>query len=650
MIKDLLTLNDIVSDKLFKIPDYQRGYSWGKRQLTDLIKDIDHIQDKSHKHYTGTIVITSNSLTNRYDVVDGQQRLTTLIILLKCLYSTNETKFKEIESKFLYRDGEYVLETNKETNFFFKESVIEDKKHLEIKIKSLANLKNAKAFFNEWLSKTNIPHEKLLQIITNQLGFICFSPQNTNEIGIMFEVINNRGKELSELEKIKNYFIYYATIHNNKKLKNQVNDIWGIILEFLNSAGITNNEAENRYLRNCYIVYYSSNKSKSWDVYDELKNRYRPESTEKIDEKIEEISSFIDFICQAAKHYAYFRDGSLFNQKYDGPNKPQIAEALSRLRCHPVNASILPLYLALMSRVYDSPNEVSQLLGKLEILNFRIYVIPNKRVARADSKQGDLFWWAHDFYWSEDWDSESDDDQYFTSFGNKEVHGNEFDWLNLEFDECIKTLCPETTFIESLTIDDGESIDYYHWNGIRYLLASYEEHLHLQKNESWDIEKILIKRKDAEDDKGNDYLSIEHIWASKNRADHFSSDIREKRRLGNFVLLGLKSNIQLKNDDIQNKVKYLIENNLYSMRQVVDLSDYLNQSITYVDSWRQKKTNRYFADIATSLIDKREIDLVNFALSRWKLPSESSTNFDTINSFSAWDEKRSSYFYLKDNE
>jgi len=56
------------------------------------------------------------------------------------------------------------------------------------------------------------------------------------EIGVMFEVINNRGKELSELEKIKNFFIYYSTIYNRPSLREEVNYKWSRILFYLNKA------------------------------------------------------------------------------------------------------------------------------------------------------------------------------------------------------------------------------------------------------------------------------------------------------------------------------------------------------------------------------------------------------------------------------
>lgn len=57
-INRLLSIEEIVKDNFFKIPDYQRGYSWEKKQLVDLTKDIEHVSKIDHKHYTGTIVVS----------------------------------------------------------------------------------------------------------------------------------------------------------------------------------------------------------------------------------------------------------------------------------------------------------------------------------------------------------------------------------------------------------------------------------------------------------------------------------------------------------------------------------------------------------------------------------------------------------------
>ncbi|MBI5459001.1 DUF262 domain-containing protein [Methanobacterium sp.] len=89
-IKNLPTLQELFNHNVFKVPDYQRGYSWENRHRTDLLEDLELIKDKNH--YTGTIVIKNKGkkeglgkVFQIYDVVDGQQRFTSLIILLNVI-------------------------------------------------------------------------------------------------------------------------------------------------------------------------------------------------------------------------------------------------------------------------------------------------------------------------------------------------------------------------------------------------------------------------------------------------------------------------------------------------------------------------------------------------------------------------------------
>ncbi len=647
IVTSLLSLEEIVRNNLFKIPDYQRGYSWEEDQLNDLLKDIEHIASKEHRHYTGTIVIT-NGEDGKKEIVDGQQRLTTLIILLKTIFDTNPQKYQSIEHDYILRkDGDFVLETNSDTNHYFKEAILGNKNSLHDDIKSKQNLKYAKSYFTQWLNKNKGRIDEVYNTVINKLGFICFAPQNTSEIGIMFEVINNRGKELSELEKIKNYFIYYATIHGRKNLRNKINENWGQLLKYLNEANVTSNSDENNFLRNCFLVFYSTNKSKSWYVYNEIKERYIPEDEDNLENNLKEIGDFIDFIQGAAQSYAYLHNTKIFEKEYNDDQKEEIAEALLRLKCQPVKASIMPLFLSTMSFLYEKPEEVSYLLKLIEILNFRIYVLPNTRIARADSNQGHLFKWAHELYWDRDWHTQESDD--YRTWKNRKIEGDIFTYVTMHLEDFTLELCPEETFIQSLTTDDDEAIDYYSWNGLRFFLASYEEYLNSKRKETWPIEKILVTREEAEKrNKGNDYLSREHIWATKNRADQFEASIREKRRLGNFVLLGLSSNIQLQNDEIENKVDFLMENNAISMQQVKLLKEYLTEAIEVAQSRRERKTKNYFHDIAVSLIDQRENQLIKFALKRWRLPNEKSRKFLKIDTFEAWELRQKENYFLKE--
>ncbi len=92
-----LKLNELLNGRLFRIPPYQRAYSWGRKQRSDLFADIKRLHDDGNDavHFMATMVglnrgtktIATNEL-HEIEVVDGQQRLTTLIILYKCLAMT----------------------------------------------------------------------------------------------------------------------------------------------------------------------------------------------------------------------------------------------------------------------------------------------------------------------------------------------------------------------------------------------------------------------------------------------------------------------------------------------------------------------------------------------------------------------------------
>lgn len=83
------------------IPSYQRGYAWEDDNIKDLLNDINNIKlSNLDKHFTGTIVLTKNENSqNEYCIVDGQQRLSSLFILIKSIY--DKLKDEELRKKYI---------------------------------------------------------------------------------------------------------------------------------------------------------------------------------------------------------------------------------------------------------------------------------------------------------------------------------------------------------------------------------------------------------------------------------------------------------------------------------------------------------------------------------------------------------------------
>ena len=411
----------------------------------------------------------------------------------------------------------------------------------------------------------------------------------------MFEVINNRGKALSELEKIKNYLIYYAEKNEKHDIRNKVNSRWPIILSNLNKIDYTSNESEDRFLRNCWIVFMDTHKSRSHNVYDNLKHVWPPEESE----NTKEIIDFINFLREAAISYTKYL-------KQEGVTNTQEKTWLERISCHPADASITPLILAIFSKVKDHQNDKNALFELLEKLNFRFY--GTGIAGRSDSGQGDLFWYANTF---------------FNYFG-EEKDGTKIDvqWLKDELINFVDQRANDKSFIESLTLDKDEAGDYYSWVGLKFFLASYEEQLKKENKESINLQQLMAPRNP---DSPNDFYHKEHIWAVADYAqiqDNNNLDVN-KRRLGNFLLLKEILNIKASNKPPEEKVELYFDDrknapNTLMIRELKKFfEDALKEESESYD-WK-RRTNTYWLNVYKRFLDRREEKMINFALKRWEV-------------------------------
>lgn len=515
----LLTLSEIFTNNFFQIPDYQRGYAWDEKQIDELLKDIDHLllDTSAVRHYTGTLVLSRiKDQSNQYHIVDGQQRLTTLVIFFKCIsLFANKVEKESITAKYLIRgtigNDQFVLKLNMDTRKFFEKVVLADAnlENCPITLESHERLLNAHNLITKWLSQqtsSGVTTEQILNILEDRLGFLVYSPVEDAETGIMFEVINNRGKQLSELEKVKNYLIYCSIKLSALSLRDEITEHWSDILQSLNKAKKTSPAEESSFLRYCLVVFFKMNKTDSQYGYDVLKDRIKIDqclqSSEKKNQTITKLQDFIQFLKLAAKWYEH-----LYAPNYVGLDKT-IKPLIENIRAQNVHASIMPLFLALVLKNKGKGEILERHLQLLEKLNFRVY-IANGMTFRKDTGQGDLYQYASRYYYGNLLDSSiavenrvveqtilADDDQAL-------------EYLLVSFTQ---NLAHDGWFEASFYLDGKSSFDFYKWRGIRYFLMNYESSL--QRNKTINTDKILKSRSSG---KTNDYLSVEHLWATENR-------------------------------------------------------------------------------------------------------------------------------------
>ncbi len=623
----LLTLPSIFKGRLFTIPDYQRGYAWDDKQVNEMLRDFDHLINDGveMRHYTGTLVLSQpkDIVPGEYHVVDGQQRLTTLVTLF-CLLVDHlpETEREEFRSTYLRR-GEQgsdrsVLRLNSDTRLFFErvvmggESKVNEPATLEAHVRLLSARKIISVWLNERIS-AGISAQIIRRAVETELGFIVYAPKEDAETGIMFEVINNRGKPLSELEKVKNYLIYCCVKLQATTSRDEINADWSDILKNLNAAKKTFPSDEGSFLRYCVVVHFKLNKTDSQYGYDELKKRLFIDSAVKSPDLklalIKEMGDFVAFMKKAALWYA-----RLYGRQHTGLDS-KIRPILDQIRAQGQQASIMPLFLSLVIKLEGKGGRLMSLLNLLEVLNFRVYMARGMTI-RNDTGQGHLYYFASRYYHNELLNDFSAEEKKI----GRELIKDEDDALEYRLVEFIDWRAPDTLFSESFILKSESPDDFYNWGGLRYFLMNYEAEL--QPNKTISIDKITLSRNEG---KSADYLSVEHLWAKENRNNVGENDRKvdlfEKRRLGNFCLLELRLNIQGTNDSLADKLpRYL--NGFESepptdLEQVRKMARNAKAIFNEMQQWTRSKN--YYLELHVALNNKQEERYVKFAESRWSI-------------------------------
>jgi len=204
-------------DKIFEIPEYQRAFTWGEKQLTDFLNDLKN-QHIEKPYFFGTFLFHEAEHIDEYVkifIVDGQQRLTTSNIFIKtvldCLKGYDEDKKKTFR-RYIEDDGIYKLNTSINDNAFYHTYIINNNKPTDFDTKSQKRLNFAKNYFENQLqnlSKKDL--EDFLQKVENSFVLV-HTVTKKSDAAQVFELINDRGKRLTDLEAIKSFLMYTISV------------------------------------------------------------------------------------------------------------------------------------------------------------------------------------------------------------------------------------------------------------------------------------------------------------------------------------------------------------------------------------------------------------------------------------------------------
>ena len=332
-MNELQSLSQIFNKRIFRIPDYQRGYAWQGQQLRDFWEDIVNLQSDRY-HYTGLLSLKklnqeeSRKLGNddswlldsgfdAYHIVDGQQRLTTFVIMLNeiieftCKLPDNNGKsdddiylgfdnIRDIKAKYISRKRPpenliitymFGYENDNPSAEYLKYKVLGQEYGGTIKETYYTkNLKYAKEFFGKELQayyeKKGIEGiNDLYRKLTLKLMFNIHEIKDDYDVFVAFETMNNRGKRLTNLELLKNRLIYLTTLYssdifdetNKIALRQRINETWSEVYYQL-GRNENNLLSDDEFLRAHWIMYYSYSRKRGDDYIKFLLRKFSHKS------------------------------------------------------------------------------------------------------------------------------------------------------------------------------------------------------------------------------------------------------------------------------------------------------------------------------------------------------------------------------------
>ncbi len=314
-------LDSLFNKKIFRIPDYQRGYAWQREQLKAFWEDLVNLSD-GRSHYTGVLTLTQihnakiednekefwlvdDHSYGVYHIVDGQQRLTTFTIFVQAfvdfvkrlpenmgksdeqIYLTDTQNVADVQRRFLFkvkptgdkfRTYKFGYTKDNPSYDYLRHRILGEPGGASVQETFYTlNLSNAKLYFAEQLTELYsvegvVGIQDIYKKLTKRFLFNEYIIKDEFDVFVAFETMNNRGKKLSDLELLKNRLIYLTTLYTDEELdaasrqnlRETINDAWKEIYKQLgrNKSAPLN---DDDFLRAHWILYYKYSRKTGQD-------------------------------------------------------------------------------------------------------------------------------------------------------------------------------------------------------------------------------------------------------------------------------------------------------------------------------------------------------------------------------------------------
>ncbi|MBA2312214.1 MAG: DUF262 domain-containing protein [Actinobacteria bacterium] len=383
------TLASLLStpEEQFVVPLYQRPYSWTTEEVDQLWEDLTtHL---SSEHFMGSIVLNEETKLGP-QVIDGQQRLTTFMVLLGLI----RDEYERLGSKYTGRpqqlltadaytpgDGRFKMRLGEVNRHVFREFVLlprgeqERKEWAEksslpkdVQVKNDFLFANAqrlqKLLHDDYLGETQggEREERLLALetkLSQRLLFVVIRVGSVDDAFLLFETLNDRGLQLGAADLIKSHLLSRIESENGKEKVSEAAQEWTELVDLLRGADI------GRFLRYFLLMYYP--KVQMDRVFKLFKEKLAKSTAE----------SMLTHLKTMARYYGEFEQPSLIGE----PAVRDVLEDVNDLRVPMTYVVLLPARYALR----DQPEDFVRIGRLAEALAYRWTTITSKNAQQLES-------------------------------------------------------------------------------------------------------------------------------------------------------------------------------------------------------------------------------------------------------------------------
>jgi hypothetical protein len=644
------TFAELFEGNVFHVPRYQRFYSWEQSEWGDLWDDLSNMIDNDREHYMGTIIckveptqiLTEEDIDDYrdYAIVDGQQRFTSLILLVNAIVSIyrsidpeelpeeasktySEIPIEPFRKKFLSdqgikitnRQSRFKLRLQDDDNDTFEDILREDIDETATETPSQDRLVLGYRFYKQKLKEKQeeFPEIDFVDQLNDflsaiqSLQFIVYTVDNPEQATLIFESINDRGIGLSNLDKTKSFLMHKVYLTQGEDPRSGVS-VKGVqqrfgriyrwmqdILETDRVSDIGEDQIQRyHYISNIdktvnssYLRQETNRRNKTLrsgaTVYlGALKwhftNLHQENDFGAYDSYPRNCSDEIDSYTKSLRRY-YSHMETIGTYGQDGEYNPDIDWELRKIFALDRLGNFYPILLAVWDK-YDSGNisedELYEILQLIEVASFRIYTT----VSRSDTGRSRFYSVANDI-----------------GTGDKDAA-----WIIDELKDCIRS--KENDF--EGTLRNQNAYNSLRYKDLRYLLYSYELY---RRDEAKGGDVSSIEK--ASENAGNEY-TLDHIWPNDTQKLNLTKEEEEiheevKHSLGNLTLTTGPRNSGWKNLPYPKKRSRIDDDEEND-------SDYMNSDFTIT-----REIARRNEQWGAEQIEGRLDDIVNFAKRRWSL-------------------------------